>query len=122
MANEGTPSYKYVDDKVALVDNRLDKLIKVHETDLAAQKAIILKIQQHLAAFIITSTTENVLITLRSEKSPQAKTLADQLFARAGAAKLAAKKSDDPLPISSKFYDECYEDLEKLGVKIIRLS
>lgn len=109
MENEKVdPVYKYIDDKINTLGTE--------------QKQALLKTQRHIAAFIITSTLENVSQSLHDLRTTKADSLITQLTASGGAAKATAKISDDPLSIAAGFYSKCYDEAEKVGLKTIRLS
>ncbi len=123
MAKENVdPVYKYIDGKIKLVRRELQQLKVAHDAVVAEQRQALLTTQRNIAAFIITSTCENTLHTLLKLKSKEADHLITQLTATASASKTSVKTSDDPISISAKFYQECYDGQEKLGVKIINLS
>jgi len=122
MVNEGTPSYKYIDDKIKLisdkieiVDTRLDKLIKAHESDFTAQKRAILETQQFLAQLIIRVMHNETITKLTKE------TLPHEFFAELTAVKIKLSKSTTPLIIANEFVRKREEDLKKLGVEYYQI-
>lgn len=102
------PIYEYVDEKLKLIKHDLEQAL--------------LKTQRHIAAFIITSTTENTILTLRKLKTREADNFIDQLIASASVAKTKANKSKTPLSIAQEWHSKCYDTQEQFGVKIIHLA
>ena len=122
MVNEGTPSYKYVDDKIksisdkiGLVDARLDKLIKVHESDFTAQKAIILETQRILANLQIR------VIHNESINLPKDKNTFPQFVSEMTTAFNKVKTSESPLSVAENFRVKRWNDLDKLGIEFIKI-
>jgi len=102
------PMYEYVDKEIANVKRSFEQSL--------------LETQRNVAAFIITSTTENIL-SIAKEKKPQLyKRYSPQIYASAGTAKANSKTSHKPLDVAADFHTRCYDSLEALGIEIIRLS
>jgi len=114
MTNEGTPSYKYVDDKVGKVEARLDKLIQVHESDLTAQKEVILLTQQYLAilAMDITQLHMRNAIDAKSSKINKER-IREYIISEYVKAKEGVLNSPEPLRISAEFKRTCVKCSEK---------
>lgn len=102
------PMYKYVDKKIADIKHSLEQSL--------------LETQRHVAAFIITSTTENTILALRKLKTREADNSIDQLIASASVAKTKANTSKTPLSIASKWHRKCYDSQAQFGIKIIHLA
>jgi hypothetical protein len=115
MANEGTPSYKYVDDKIGQVDARLDKLIQVHESDLAEQKKIILYTQRILAMLVVDTKLDTTLSILDEQRPDFAQAIHLQLNSYYSQAQSQIRKSNNPLPIATKFNNACLDYLKQSG-------
>ena len=88
------PVYKYVDDKLKLIERGL--------------KQELLKTQRNIAAFIITSTAENIILTVRRRNIQNVENFVNQLIASASSAKTKVDTSKNPLSVSNEFYGKCY--------------
>ena len=123
MVNEHIdPAYKYIDGKIKLLKRELQQLKQTHDAVAAEQEQALLNTQRDMAAFITTSTAENVLSFVRKDKPQLHKHFSPQFYASAGTAKSEAKSSNDPLSVAAEFHKRCYDALDELGIEIVRLS
>lgn len=100
------PAYKYIDGKIKLIKHDLQQEI--------------LRTQRYIANFIITFTANDVYSTIKRLSPRSSRT--SQLIASASATTVKIQTSDDPLSIANEFCDKCDKELEKLGIKLVKLS
>ena len=112
------PVYKYIDDKLKLVNREIQRLKVAHDAVANQHAQKLLEIQRIVVGVKINADVASIRSIIDSQL-PQKASLVTQLVADAAAGKAQLNTSKTPVDIGRQFLDKWKKMLHNLGADVI---
>lgn len=116
------PVYEYVDEKIKLIKRDLQRLKEAHDAVAAEQKKALLETQRFIAKFNMIYVQNTSLDLLEEQQPEKGKNFISKFIVECTLAISKLDTSDNPFFIATEFSKERYDELEKLGIRAVRIS